>query len=88
MIPPPRRRSDVQEDESFDVEERLKSLLDYDVDGFSEEEYDDDMDEDTKGVDALNKLDAIGYMVSLAHLVVKHFVKTSIAQLVSVWFRE
>ncbi|XP_028512510.1 uncharacterized protein LOC110231314 isoform X2 [Exaiptasia diaphana] len=65
MIPPPQRRSDLQQDESFDVEERLKSLLDGGVDGFSEDnEEEDEIDYDARRSNALRELDAIGYMPS------------------------
>ena len=62
MILPPRRRSDIPEEESFDVEERLKSLLDGAPDAFSEDDEDEHY-EDAKRVDAYRELDAIGYMV-------------------------
>ncbi|KAK3715078.1 hypothetical protein QZH41_012138, partial [Actinostola sp. cb2023] len=63
MILPPRRRSDIPEEESFDVEERLKSLLDGAPDAFSEDDEDEHY-EDAKRVDAYRELDAIGYMPS------------------------
>jgi hypothetical protein len=62
---PPRRTSDSKPEDRFDVEERLKSLLDDAADGFSEnDDYDYDDDEQRR-LETLRELDAIGYMVSI-----------------------
>ena len=65
---PPRQTSDSRAEDRFDVEERLKSLLDEAAEGFDENEDDDDYDDDDeqRRIETIRELDAIGYMVSFA----------------------
>ncbi|XP_031555090.1 uncharacterized protein LOC116291995 isoform X2 [Actinia tenebrosa] len=63
FVIPPRRTSDSRAEDRFDVEERLKSLLDDAAEGFDEDEDDDD-DEEQRRIETIKELDAIGYMPS------------------------
>ncbi|EDO31589.1 predicted protein [Nematostella vectensis] len=64
IIPPPRHRTETHNDEKFNVEERLRSLLDVAADDFSDDDDDDGDDFEPKREETFKQLDRIGYVPS------------------------
>ena len=61
MIPPPRPRAEPEYNERFNVEERLRSLLDVAEDDLPPEEF--DLENSGVNQESLRELDKIGYVV-------------------------